>query len=130
MTKNPYLITLPKIGNSQLGYISVAENELLPFEVKRVYWTYFTPEDVERGGHSHNELQQILVAMAGTITVNTEMPDGIKEVFILDSPNKGLLIPKLCWREMKYTHNAVQMCIASIAYDESDYIRDYNEFKK
>lgn len=130
MTKNPYLITFPKIGNSQLGYISVAENELLPFEVKRVYWTYFTPEDVERGGHSHNELQQILVAMAGTITVNTEMPDGIKEVFILDSPNKGLLIPKLCWREMKYTHNAVQMCIASIAYDESDYIRDYNEFKK
>lgn len=126
----PKTIVFPKIGNSFLGYISLAENETLPFDVKRIYWTYFTPEDVERGGHSHIELQQILVAMAGTITVKTEMPGGIKQVFVLDSPNKGVLIPKLCWREMKYSHNAVQMCIASMAYDESDYIRDYNEFKK
>ena len=125
----PKIIQFPKIGNSSLGYISLAENETLPFDVKRIYWTYFTPEDVERGGHSHINLQQILVAMAGSVTVKTEMPGGIKKVFILDSPNKGLLIPKLCWREMKYTHNAVQMCIASIVYDEADYIRDYNDFK-
>ena len=126
----PKIIQFPKIGSSSLGYISLAENETLPFDVKRIYWTYFTPEDVERGGHSHIELQQILVAMAGTITVKIEMHNGIKQVFILDSPNKGLLIPKLCWREMKYTHNAVQMCIASMAFDERDYIRDYKEFKK
>ena len=126
----PKSISFPKIGNSFLGYISLAENETLPFDVKRIYWTYFTPEDVERGGHSHIELQQILIAMAGTITVKTEMPGGVKQVFVLDSPNKGVLIPKLCWREMKYSHNAVQMCIASMAYDENDYIRDYNEFKK
>ena len=126
----PKIIQFPKIGNSSLGYISLAENETLPFEVKRIYWTYFTPEDVERGGHSHVELQQILIAMAGTITVKTEILNGLKQVFILDNPSKGLLIPKLCWREMKYTHNAVQMCIASIAYDERDYIRDYNDFKE
>ena len=129
MISNPTLMVFPKIGNPTLGYISLAENENLPFEVKRIYWTYFTPEDVERGGHSHIDLEQILVAMAGTITVNTEMPGGLKQTFILDSPNKGLLIPKLCWREMKYTHNAVQMCIASIVYDEKDYIRDYEQFK-
>ena len=125
----PKLIQFPKIGNSSLGYISLAEKENLPFEVKRIYWTYFTPEDVERGGHSHINLQQILVAMAGTITVKTEMSAGEKQTFILDRPDKGLLIPKRCWREMKYTHNAVQMCIASIAYDEADYIRDYHDFK-
>jgi len=128
--KEPKIIQLSKFGNSTLGYISLSENESLPFEVKRIYWTYFTPEDVERGGHCHIELQQIMIAMAGTITVKTEMPHGIKQIFILDNPSKGLLIPKLCWREMKYTHNAVQMCIASITYDERDYIRDYNEFKK
>ena len=129
MITEPIIIEFPKIGSPSLGYISLAENENLPFEVKRIYWTYFTPEDVERGGHSHINLQQILVAMAGTVTVKTEMPGGIKKIFILDSPSKGLLIPKLCWREMKYTHNAVQMCIASISYDEADYIRDYNDFK-
>ena len=126
----PKLIQLPKFGNSSLGYISLSENESLPFDVKRIYWTYFTPEDVERGGHCHIELQQILIALAGTITITTEIQGAIKQTFVLDKPDMGLLIPRLCWREMKYTHNAVQMCIASIPYDESDYIRDYNEFKK
>lgn len=129
MLENPKIITFPKIGDSSMGYISLAEKENLPFEVKRIYWTYFTPEDVERGGHSHIELRQILVAMAGKITIKTEMLNGIKETFVLESPDKGLLIPKMCWREMKYSHNAVQMCIASITYDEADYIRDYNDFK-
>ena len=126
----PKIIHFPKFGKTSLGYISLAENESLPFEVKRVYWTYYTPEDVERGGHCHIELQQILIALAGTITVTTEISNGLKQTFVLDKPDIGLLIPKLCWREMKYTHNAVQMCIASIEYDETDYVRDYNEFKK
>ncbi len=124
----PVLFNFPKIGSPPLGYISMAENETLPFEVKRIYWTYFTPEEVERGGHSHLQLQQILVAVSGIITVKTEMTSGEKNVFILDAPYKGLFIPKLCWRDLKYSHNAVQMCIASIAYDESDYIRDYETF--
>jgi hypothetical protein len=130
MRSAPALLHFPKLGNPSLGYISLAEKDTLPFDVKRVYWTYFTPENVERGGHAHLELEQILVAVAGQITVKTEMPGGIKETFILDSPDKGLYIPRLCWREMKYTHNAVQMCIASIVYHESDYIRAYDEFKK
>ena len=126
----PHLIEFSKIGNPGLGYISVAEGETLPFEVNRIYWTYFTPEDVTRGGHAHYELQQILLAVAGKIIIKTEMLNGDKSEFILDKPNMGLFIPKMCWREMQYTHNAVQVCIASIAYDESDYIRDYQEFKK
>lgn len=126
----PSLIQFPKFGKTSLGYISLAENESLPFEVKRVYWTYYTPEDVERGGHCHIELQQILIALAGTIAVRTEMSNGLKQTFVLDKPDIGLFIPKLCWRQMKYTHNAVQMCIASIVYNESDYIRNYDKFKK
>jgi len=58
------------------------------------------------------------------------MPGGIKKTFVLDRADMGLLIPKLCWRQMKYTHNALQMCIASIIYNEKDYIRNYDEFKK
>ena len=125
----PYIIEFPKIGNSSQGYISVAEKTTLPFEVKRIYWTYYTPERVERGGHAHYELQQILLAVAGKIIVTVEMPNGIKEEFILETPNKGLYIPKMAWRTMKYTHNAVQVCIASMAYSEADYIRDYDTFK-
>ena len=74
-------------------------------------------------------MEQILLAVAGKIIVNTELLDGDKEEFILDKPNQGLYIPKMCWREMQYTHNAVQVCLASLAYDEGDYIRDYGSFK-
>ena len=125
----PYIIEFPKIGGSSLGYISVAEKELLPFDVKRIYWTNFTPENIERGGHSHYELEQVLVAMAGKIIITVEDLNGAVDEFILDRPNQGLFIPKNTWRTMKYSHNAVQMCIASMTYDQKDYIRDYNEFK-
>lgn len=124
----PYIIQFPKIGKTIEGYISVAENDLLPFDVKRVYWTYFTPESISRGGHAHHELEQILVAVAGKIIVTTRMPGEPEQKFALDSANQGLYMPKYCWHTMQYTHNSVQMCIANMSYQESDYIRDYQEF--
>jgi hypothetical protein len=125
----PQIITFPKIGNSQLGYISIAEKDNLPFTPKRIYWTYFTPEDVERGGHAHLELEQVLVAVAGKVELTIETLNGKIYNFILAHPSKGLYIPQKSWRTMKYSHNAVQMCIASIEYDESDYVRDYGDFQ-
>jgi hypothetical protein len=130
MSSSPYLIHFKSIGKSDIGYISIAEKETLPFVPRRIYWTYYTPEDVKRGYHSHYNLEQILVAVAGRITVITEMRSGEKKEFVLDSPKVGLYIPKMCWRMMQYSHNAVQMCIASDEYDENDYIRDYQEFLK
>lgn len=130
MSAEPYLIQFNSIGKSDIGYISIAEKETLPFVPHRIYWTYFTPEDVKRGYHSHYDLEQILVAVAGRIVISTEMNNGLKREFVLDSPKVGLYIPKMCWRVMQYSHNAVQMCIASEEYDEKDYIRDYDEFLK
>ena len=129
MNKEPYIIDFNKIGSPVLGYISVAEKENLPFIPHRIYWTYFTPEDVERGAHAHLELEQVLVAVAGKVEIKIETISGKIFEYVLDSPNKGIYIPKKSWRTMKYSHNAVQMCIASIAYDEKDYIRDYETFK-
>ncbi|WP_312510942.1 sugar 3,4-ketoisomerase [Chryseobacterium culicis] len=126
----PYIITLNKIGSPELGYITIAEEQKnIPFDIKRVYWTYYTPQDVSRGGHAHKQLQQIIVAVSGTITFNTEDKDGKKEVFILDSPNVGLYIPKLVWRDIKFSHSAVLLCLASELYDEDDYFRNYQDFK-
>lgn len=128
-SNKPFIIPFSKIGSSELGYISVVEGTQLPFPVKRVYWTYFTPEDIRRGRHAHYELEQILIAIGGKIIVTTEMQNGEKSEFILDKPNMGLFLPKMCWHEMQYSHNAVQVCIASGEYEESDYIRIYEEFK-
>lgn len=78
-----------------IGYISVAENDNLPFNVERIYWTYYTPESINRGGHAHYELEQILVAVSGKIIVHTEMPGGQKERFILETPNIGIFYPNI-----------------------------------
>ena len=126
---NPHIINFNKIGSPHLGYISVGENhENVPFEIKRVYWTYYTPQDVTRGGHAHYDLEQVIVAVSGTITFTTEDLQGNKVEFILDSPDKGLFIPKLIWRDIKFSHNAVLLCMASEKYIASDYIRDYKTF--
>ncbi|MEP6617521.1 MAG: FdtA/QdtA family cupin domain-containing protein [Ginsengibacter sp.] len=124
----PKIIQFPQIGNSGLGYISVAERVNLPFSVKRIYWTYLTPENVERGGHAHRELEQLLISVAGIIKIKIELRGGEKTEFTLDKPDQGLYIPKMTWRTIQYNKNAVQLCIASTAFDETDYIRDYETF--
>lgn len=127
----PEIITFDKIGSSELGYITIAEAQKdIPFDIKRVYWTYYTPQDVVRGGHAHKVLEQLIFALSGIITFNTEDLMGKKETFILDHPSKGLYIPKLIWRDIHFTHNAVLLCLASDHYEEEDYIRNYENYLK
>ena len=120
----PYFIDFNTIGSSSLGYISVAEQlKNIPFEIKRTYWTYFTPQDVTRGGHANIDKELVLVAVAGIIHVTAELQDGYKESFVLDKPDKGLYLPKLCWHTMQYSHNAVQLVLAS-----NSYVNDEDKF--
>lgn len=127
--ESPRLISFPAIGASQLGFISVAETGInVPFPIKRVYWTYYTPNDVERGGHSHKQLEQLIFAVSGTIEFTTEDLLGNRQVFVLDKPHIGLYIPKEIWRTIRFSHSAVLLCLASELYDETDYIRDHEAF--
>lgn len=127
----PKYFVINEIGDSTLGYIAIAEYPgTIPFEIKRVYWTYFTPNNVIRGHHAHKRLEQIIFAVSGIITFSTEDRNGVRQEFVLDSPNKGLYIPPLVWREIKFSHNAVLVCLASMEYSAEDYIRDYDEFRK
>lgn len=103
----------------------------IPFEVKRIYYIYDTTPGTIRGRHAHKKLRQILICLSGACTVECEMPDGSKSACRLDWPSKGLLIEGFVWREMKeFSKDAVLLVVASEHYDESDYIRDYEEFKK
>ncbi|MFA9290759.1 MAG: FdtA/QdtA family cupin domain-containing protein, partial [Solirubrobacteraceae bacterium] len=118
------------IGESSLGYISVAENfKNVPFEIKRVFWAYYTPDNIIRGRHAHHETEMILISISGKIIITTEMPGENPEIFVLENPNQGIYLPKLCWHTMQYSHNSVQLVLASSLYLEEDYIRDYSEFK-
>ncbi len=129
--EKPRLIEFPKIGESSEGFISISESKKnVPFEMKRIFWTYYTPDNIVRGRHAHYETEMILLAVAGRIIVNTEMPGNELSVFVLENPNVGLYIPKLCWHTMQYAHSSVQLVITNTFYDEKDYIMDYEAFKQ
>jgi len=103
--------------------------DFLPFAVKRVFWTYSTPESIVRGRHAHHRTEQILIAVAGRILVTTELPTGEIQTFRLEEPHIGLYIPPRAWHTMQYSPGAVQLVLASHPYDEQDYIRDYQAFR-
>lgn len=129
---DPYLIEFPKLGDPGIGYISVADagQKLVPFEVRRLFWTYYTPESIVRGRHAHHRTEQILIAAAGRIIVTTELADGRISTFRLEDPYVGLYVPPHAWHTMQYSHSSVQLVLASTAYDEQDYIRSYEQFKE
>jgi dTDP-4-dehydrorhamnose 3,5-epimerase-like enzyme len=126
----PYFLELPKIIDSR-GNLSVVENHKeIPFDIQRVYWLYEVPIGELRGGHAHTNLEQVLIALHGNLTVIVD--DGKRrETFILDRPNVGLYIGNNIWREMSnFSDGAVCLVLASKPYDPAGYIRNYNEFRR
>ena len=106
-------------------------SEQVPFDVNRFYYIYDTTPGTVRGKHAHRELKQVLICPSGACTIVCELPDGSKSEHRLDWPNKGLVIEGLVWREMKdFSKDAVLMVLASEHYDEKDYIRNYEDFKR
>ena len=124
---NVELVTLPKIKDPR-GNLSILEKDILPFEFKRVYYLYDVPSGAERGGHSHKNLQQFLIAISGSFDVH--LNDGFTQKTItLNKPNEGLLIHPGIWRELKnFSAGAVCLVIASNVFEEEDYIRDFKTF--
>lgn len=117
-------------GDSRGQLIALEELKNIPFDIKRVYYMYETTAGVTRGKHAHKSLEQILICTSGSCKILLD--DGKdKEVVELNKPNEGLYISNDIWREMyDFSSDAVLMVLASTYYDESDYIRDYDEFLK
>ena len=127
---NPKIIELKKLGNDEIGFISLVENNIeIPFDVKRVYWTYNVPANTKRGMHAHKSLQQLIIAISGKLKFILEDKFGNFSEFILDSPSKALYIPSGFWRDIYFEENTTLLSIASLEYIEDDYIRDYDFFK-
>lgn len=115
-------------GDERGQLVALEEGIDIPFEIKRVYYMYDTGEGVRRGFHAHKSLEQILVCVHGTCKVLLDNGTE-KKIVPLETPYEGVYVSSGMWREMyDFSPDAVLLVLASELYDESDYIRDYDEF--
>ncbi len=125
---NGKLLTFDILGDERGSLVALEGNKNIPFDIKRIYYIYGTKERTIRGKHAHKDLKQIIICIHGSCTFLLDNGT-TKEYVKLDSPNQGLLIKDIIWREMHYfSKDCVLVVLANKPYDEDDYLRDYNEF--
>ena len=124
------LIELPKIIDPRGNLTFIEENRHIPFEIKRVFYIYDIPTEVNRGAHAHRTLKEFIVCLSGSFNVNLD--DGYqKKIIQMNKPWQGLYVPNKIWiSESNFVHGSICMVLASDFYKETDYYRDYDLFLK
>jgi dTDP-4-dehydrorhamnose 3,5-epimerase-like enzyme len=108
--------------------VSIESKTSVPFNIKRIYYIHNIQTGVSRGFHAHKKLNQVMIAISGKCRVILD--NGIKrEEIWIQSPDQGLLIKNMIWREMyDFSKECILLVLASQKYDKYDYIRDYKKF--
>jgi dTDP-4-dehydrorhamnose 3,5-epimerase-like enzyme len=126
---NIQLLKIPVVEDER-GNLGFVQKGSFPFEFNRIYYLFDIPSNAFRGGHSHIDQQEVLIALSGSFEV--VLNDGLeKKTFLMNNPNFGLHIPNGIWRELQnFSSGAVCLVVAQDIFDEADYIRDYEVFIK
>lgn len=124
----PRLIYLPKILDDRGNLTFVEEKKHLPFVINRVYWIYDVPGGEFRGSHAFRQNQEMIAALSGSFDV--VLHDGRREYrFSLNRSYDAVYVPSMVWRRMEnFSTNSLAIVLASTHFDDSDYIRDYDQF--
>ncbi|MDP4611878.1 MAG: FdtA/QdtA family cupin domain-containing protein [Opitutales bacterium] len=126
----PTIINFKPLGDERGSLIAIEAEKSVPFPVRRVYYIFGTKDGVERGFHAHKALNQVAVAVTGSCEMILDNGES-RNVVLLDSAEKGVLIGPGIWHEMRqFSSDCVLLVLADQHYDEADYIRNYDEFKK
>lgn len=109
------------------GFMGVIENEMIPFQVKRVFWLANVTEGEVRGNHAHRSCQQLIVCTNGSVCIQIEK-NGLREERVV-SRGDAYLLETYTWLTLRdFSNDAVVLVLASESYDESEYVRSYDEF--
>lgn len=128
--KIPQIIELPKFLDIRGNLSFIENNNQIPFKIERTYWIYDVPGGEVRGAHAYKTLQEFIVALSGSFDV--VLHNGKQEHrFHLNRSYYGLYVPKMYWRSMEnFSTNSVAIILADQIYDENEYIRDFDTFKR
>lgn len=128
--KIPRIISLPKFLDARGNLSFVEQMNHVPFEIKRTYWVYDVPGGEERWGRAFHESEEFIISLSGSFDVILDDGKG-KNKYTLNRSYYGLYVPNGLWRVLdNFSTNSVALVISSTNYNESDYIRDYDEFIK
>ena len=102
----------------------------LDFPPKRLFWLHHVAPGQWRGRHGHRESKLVLIAMNGSCRVHLD--DGrIKESVLLDDPTRALYVAPWVWHELTdFPPQTAIVVIASTLFEEADYLRDYENFRR
>ena len=127
---DPSLIDLPKFLDLRGNLSFIEEDTHIPFKIKRVYWIYDVPGGEFRGSHAFRKNQEMIAALSGSFDLR--LHDGKTAYnFSLNRSYYGVLVPRMVWRMIdNFSTNSLALIIASTDYSETDYIRDFEEFKQ
>lgn len=114
------------------GHLVIVEgNQDIPFEIKRIFYIYGSDAEVVRGQHANRKSQFVLINVAGTSKVRVRDGKGNEIIYALNRPHTGIYLPNMIWKDMyEFSEDSVLLCLASEHYDETEYIRDYEEYVK
>ena len=123
-------IELPKIKDLRGNLSFLEQYEHVPFKINRVYWVYEVPGGEERGGHAFKNTSEFIIPLSGSFKVEYQRGEKKKSI-VLNQVNRGLFIPPMTWRKVtSFVSNSVCLVIADTKYEDSKYIRDFNEYIK
>lgn len=126
----PQILQLPKIQDPRGNLTFLQNPHQIPFEIKRVFWTYDVPGGDIRGGHAYYKQKEIIIALSGSFDVVVTNADGTQQKFSLNRSHYGLYLPPKTWRHVEnFSTNALSLHISSEAFSHEDYLRDFEQFK-
>lgn len=122
-------IDFPKILDKRGNLTFLQNSDHIPFAIQRVFWTYDVPGGETRGGHAYYEQEEIIIALSGSFDVVITDKEGKESKYSLNRSYYGLYIPAMTWRHMEnFSTNSLGLHASSKAFDEADYIRNFELF--
>ncbi|MCD7738344.1 MAG: FdtA/QdtA family cupin domain-containing protein [Lachnospiraceae bacterium] len=123
------ILEFPDFGDERGNLVVIeGENQIIPFDIKRVFYIYGSDAEVIRGRHANRQTQFVMINVAGKSKVR--VTNGRESVVVeLNRPRMGLYLDTMVWKDMyEFSPDSILLVLCSEHYDGSEYIRDYDAY--